>query len=76
MDITYEGTDIIIYKYFGHVTRHDGLEKTIMQRMVAGKRSGVKPRERWEKDTTYTFDTMAAASDVLTRICPEKKKTI
>ena len=26
-------------KYFGHVTRHNGLEKTIMQGMVAGKRS-------------------------------------
>ena len=25
-------------KYFGHVTRHNGLEKTIMQGMVAGKR--------------------------------------
>ena len=26
-------------KYFGHVTRHNGLEKTIMKGMVAGKRS-------------------------------------
>ena len=25
--------------YFVHVTRHDGLEKTIMQGMVAGERS-------------------------------------
>ena len=25
-------------KYFGHVSRHNGLEKTIMQGMVAGKR--------------------------------------
>ena len=24
-------------KYFGHVTRHNGLEKTLMQGMVAGK---------------------------------------
>ena len=26
-------------KYFGHGTRHNGLEKTIMQGMIAGKRS-------------------------------------
>ena len=39
-------------KYFGHVTSHNGLEKTIMQGMVAGKRSRGKPRQRWEKDIT------------------------
>ena len=51
-------------KYSGHVTRHNGLEKTIMQGMVAGKRSRGKPRQRWEKDITYTFGTMTAASRV------------
>ena len=51
-------------KYFGQVTRHGGLEKTIMQGMVAGKRSRGKPIQRWEKDITYTFGTMAAASRV------------
>ena len=44
-------------KYFGHVTRHNGLEKTIMQGMVAGKRSRGKPRQRCEKDITDTFGT-------------------
>ena len=42
-------------KYFGHVTRHDGLEKTLMQGMVAGKTSRGKPRRRWEK---YITDNM------------------
>ena len=52
-------------KYFGHVTRHDGLEKTIMQGMVAGKRTRGKPRRRWEKDITDNmFGTMAAACRV------------
>ena len=51
-------------KYFGHVTRHDDLEKTIMQGMVAGKRSRGKPRHRWEKYITDLFDTMEAASRV------------
>ena len=61
-----------------------------MQGMVAGKRSRGKPRQRWEKDITDTFGTMAAASrvtedrhqfrrdimssDALTRICSEKKR--
>ena len=51
-------------KYFGHVTRHNGLEKTIMQGMVAVKRSRGKPRQRWKKDITDTFGTMTAASRV------------
>ena len=51
-------------KYFGHVTRHNSLEKTIMQGMVAGKRRRRKPRQRWEKDITDTFGTMTAASRV------------
>ena len=42
----------------------NGLEKTIMQGMVAGKRSRGKPRQRWEKDITDTFGTMTAASRV------------
>ena len=70
-------------KYFGHVTRHNGLEKTITQLMVAGKRSRRKPRQRWDKDIADTFGMMAAASrvaedrhhfrrDILKRICFEK----
>ena len=36
-------------KYVGHVSRHNDLEKTIMQGMVAGKRSRGKPRQIWEQ---------------------------
>ena len=35
-----------------------------MQGMIAGKRSRGKPRQRWEKDITDTFGTIAAASRV------------
>ena len=35
-----------------------------MQGMLAGKRNGEKPRQRWEKDITDMFGTMAAASRV------------
>ena len=51
-------------KNVGHVTRHNGLEKTTIQGMVAGKRSRGKPRQRWEKDITDTFGTMTSASRV------------
>ena len=82
-------------KYFGHVTRHNGLEKTIMQGMVAGKRSREKkPRkaktEMGERHHGYvryddsgkqsgrgpeTILQWHLGSDVLTRICSEKKNT-
>ena len=51
-------------KYFDRVTRHNRLDKTIMQGMVAGKRSRGKPRQSWEKYITDTFCTMTAASRV------------
>ena len=51
-------------KYFGHVTRHNGLEKTIIQGLTVEKRSRGKPRQRWEKDITDRFGTMAAANRV------------
>ena len=35
-----------------------------MQGMLAGNRSRGKPRQRWEKDITDTFGTMATASRV------------
>ena len=52
-------------KYFGHVARGNGLKKTTMQGMVAGKRSRGKPGQRWEKDITDIFGTMATASRVV-----------
>ena len=38
------------------------IENTIMQGMVAGERIRGKPRQRWEKDITDAFGTMATAS--------------
>ena len=51
-------------KYFGHVTRHNALEKMIMQGMVAGKICRGDPRQRWEKYITDTSGTMTTASRV------------
>ena len=36
--------------YFGHVKRHDTLEKAILEGKVEGKRKRGKPRRRWADD--------------------------
>ena len=37
-------------KYFGHIKRHQSLERTIMEGDVAGRRGRGRPRRRWEDD--------------------------
>ena len=36
--------------YFGHIKRHNTIEKTIMERKVEGKRSRGRPRRQWKDD--------------------------
>ena len=36
--------------YFGHIKRHDSLEKHILEAKVAGKRGRGRPSRRWEQD--------------------------
>ena len=36
--------------YFGHMKRHNTLERTILEGKVEGKRSRGKPRRRWQDD--------------------------
>ena len=38
-------------KYFGHITRHDCLEKQILEGKITGKRKG-RPHRRWVEDIT------------------------
>ena len=37
-------------RYFGHIKRHEGLGKTILEGKIAGNRSRGRPRKQWEKD--------------------------
>ena len=37
-------------KYFGHVKRHETLEKHILEAKVEGKRGRGRPARRWEQD--------------------------
>ena len=44
-------------KYFGHVKRHEGLEKEILEGEVQGKRTRGRPRRRWSQDITERMKT-------------------
>ena len=37
-------------KYFGHIKRHETLQKHILEAMIEGKRGKGRPTRRWEKD--------------------------
>jgi hypothetical protein len=44
-------------KYFGHIKRHSGLERTITEGMVAGRRGRGRPRRRWIQDIKERLNT-------------------
>ena len=48
-------------KYFGHVKRHDGLEKRVMVAFFEGKRRRGRPRCGWERSVKEGFGTMQKA---------------
>ena len=37
-------------KYFGHIKRHESLEKHILETKVEGRRGRGRPARRWEED--------------------------
>ena len=37
-------------KHFGHIIRHNSLEKTIIQGITAGNRGRGRPARTWERD--------------------------
>ena len=39
-------------KYFGHIKRHEGLEKRIMEGYIPGRRKRGRPKRRWVQDIT------------------------
>ena len=44
-------------KYFGHVKRHDCLEKDIFEGIIEGKRGRGRPRRRWSQDISERLNT-------------------
>ena len=43
--------------YFGHVKRHDCLEKIICEGIIEGKRGRGRPRRRWSQDISDRLNT-------------------
>jgi hypothetical protein len=43
-------------KYFGHIKRHSGIERTVMEGIVAGRRGRGRPRRRWIQDSKETLN--------------------
>ena len=46
--------------YFGHIKRHDCLEKQIFEGIVEGKRGRGRPKRRWSQDVSDRLHTTVA----------------
>ena len=44
-------------KFFGHMARHNSLQKTVMEGRVAGRRGRGRPRRSWEDDVKGMLNT-------------------
>jgi hypothetical protein len=47
-------------KYFGHIKRHEGLEKGIMEGHTPGRRKRGRPTRRWVHDITDDLQMSAS----------------
>ena len=47
-------------KFFGHIKRHQSLEKQIYEGIVPGKRGRGRPKRRWSQDITDRLQTTVA----------------
>ena len=51
--------------YFGHVKRHDTIEKTVLEGKLEGKRSRGKPRRGWADDISHWLGMSIASAGML-----------
>ena len=51
--------------YFGHVKRHDTIEKTVLEGKMEGKRSRGKPRRAWADDVSHWLGMSIASAGML-----------
>ena len=54
-------------KYFGHIKRHQGMEKTIMEGYMPGRRKRGRPRRRWVQDVMDDLQMSASDAGQLAR---------
>ena len=48
--------------YFGHIVRHDGLEKSVLEAYIPGKRRRGRPRLKWDRTVKEVFGSMENAT--------------
>ena len=58
-------------KYYGHICRHDGLAKTILQGKVEGKRKKGRPRNNWMHNISKWT---GRSTSELTRMTEDREK--
>ena len=58
-------------KYYGHIYRHDGLAKTILQGKVEGKIEKGRPRNNWMHNISKWTDR---STSELTRMTEDREK--
>ena len=54
-------------KYFGHIKRHDSIEKTILEGHMPGSRSRGRPRRRWSDDIKEWLNMTGAEASYMAR---------
>ena len=59
--------------YFGHIKRHESLEKHILETKVASRRGRGRPMRQWEKDIQDWLDTTQAGRMAEDRVVFRKK---
>ena len=54
-------------KYFGHVKRHEGLEKQLLEGFVAGKRSRERQKKKWTDGIEEVLGLSTSESGIVAR---------
>ena len=62
-------------RYFGHIKRHESLEKHILEAKAAGRRGRGRPMRRWEQDIQDWLETTKTQAERMAedRLCFERK---
>ena len=55
--------------YFGHIMRHDGMEKRVLAAQFPGKHSRGRPRYRWDRTVKEVFGSMEKATRMAQNRC-------
>ena len=56
-------------KYFGHIKRHETLERHILEARIDGRRGRGRPTRRWEQDINDWMDMTTTQAGRLAEDC-------